>query len=111
MNRIIKFRAIAKVNQNPTFEFTLEDLMRGKISIGYPEHWNFNQFTGLTDKNGKECYEGDLIVRPGYENNPEYHYEVAFRDGAFCIIQQSEMRLTQNDMKLFVIVGNVYEQK
>ena len=67
------------------------------------------QFTGLTDKNGKEIYESDILKRPDSEIN----YIVVFNGGCFCI-QNSENKhhnLTLLDgINIFLeIIGNTYE--
>jgi len=41
------------------------------------------QFTGLTDKNGKEVFEGDLIHNDNW--NPSI-YKVIFDNGEFCFV-------------------------
>ena len=62
--REIKFRAWAKERKVMIPEVKLfTDLGEGWVPNGYPanEHFEFMQYTGLKDKNGKEIYEGDVI--------------------------------------------------
>src|SRR6202007_1875089 len=65
MNREIKFRAWETnkgLGSRMSEPFTLVDLHnKGLGSFG--DTYIFMQFTGLTDKNNKEIYEGDIVVK------------------------------------------------
>ncbi len=65
------------------------------------------QYTGLNDRNGKEIYEGDILL----ESAPRgYRGQVIFNDGGF-IISERAITLEQHNISYyeFEIIGNIYE--
>ena len=90
------------VKENGTFRlFRMQDLM---------------QYTGIKDKNGKEIYEGDIVLIKLDETSTWYKTVVGFKKGAFIanLIDKEDYvyifhhGFTDDD---FEIIGNVYENK
>lgn len=94
-NRQIKFRA-----WNPkekVFHYAFNMTSTGKITH-IVEDFSYlicMQYTGLKDKNGKEIYEGDILIK----GNGHIHL-IVFKDGCFC--RDVNVHLTE-------IIGNIYE--
>lgn len=74
------------------------------------------QYTGVKDKNGKEIYEGDIVLIKLDETSTWHKTVVGFKKGAFIadLIDKEDYvyifhhGFTGDD---FEIIGNVYENK
>ncbi len=102
--REIKFRVWNKATQTMHFPDWNELAERAVL----PEMF-LQQFTGLTDRKGKEIYEGDIVKSEQW--TPEI-YRVWFSRGGFCFSNDTTDIEYVNDAKYleqFEVIGNIYE--
>lgn len=82
-------------------------------SIEDLEHLEITQFTGLYDKNGKEVYEGDVVItnQPMYDEGNTYN-QVVFYNSAFifkAIDNKLDCVVYEYSSKFIKVIGNVFE--
>jgi uncharacterized phage protein (TIGR01671 family) len=113
MMREIKFRAFLKKHKVITkiiiLHFNLNFIFHDHIednSISYFEDIELMQFTGILDKNGKEIYEGDIVLFSDWK--PKV---IAFKDKSFAgfTLKNTDLFLTTYDSERMEVIGNIYE--
>ena len=123
MNRELKFRLWDKENKswhNPNILEVWDEsgnmtpfqyVKTGKLDPIYMtlDNWIIQQYTGLKDKNGKEIYEGDIVIFPKRTYAKYATVVYSEYDAAFKIEDRFVRELLKfNDV---IVVGNIFENK
>ena len=127
--REIKFRAWLKEDKKmvnvETMDFTdksMQYLEKSEIINAYLlrrvtfDDAELMQYTNLKDKNGKEIYEGDIVLIKLDETSTWHKTVVGFKKGAFIasLIDGEDYIYIFNrgfDNNDFEVIGNIYENK
>jgi len=115
-NRIIKFRVWHKFNNTMSYNPYTDEYSTEGTPLNTAIESDFNndnyselmQFTGLTDKNGKEIFEGDYIVCLSRNAKVAHPVEWNSKLGAW-VGNYGTTYLIAPETYEIEVVGNIYE--
>ena len=122
--RTIKFRAWDKINNKMILD--CGEYKHYAFGINYQKDIEFQQFTGLLDKNGKEICEGDIMKSKNNKNTRHLIGKVYFKFGKFRIeygfmnpekedrkgtFMSTDIADNINGLVDWEVIGNIYENK
>lgn len=117
MNREIKFRAKNKIGWIYGY-LSYANILNKKVMCIYDGNGDcivdidtIGQFTGLYDKNGKEIYEGDIVLQKDYHGK-KIPMAVKFECGAFIVGYHKGSSTKRRPMLLnsqCEVIGNIFD--
>jgi uncharacterized phage protein (TIGR01671 family) len=111
--REYKFRAWDKEEsemlQVDCIDFFKKEILDQRNDIHSFENIELMQYTGLTDKNGKEIYEGDVLEDITTSDRYEIVYIVNTASYEMKAYSGRLERMDIDDIMFYEIIGNIYE--
>lgn len=110
--REIKFRIFNKHTKQMIYDTGMA--MRDMFENGFvteDEHRYLMQYTGFKDKNGREIYEGDIIMQLSERTYDDFTGVVKFIDGSY-VIESADGKTSVylfDEVAFNVLIGNIYE--
>jgi len=123
MNREIKFRAWDKDKKEMVGGFGVHSDFGHAFDMDFDngeeyifENYILMQFTGLKDKNGKEIYEGDIVMIYRFKRDNDigevkYHFNrfvIGFSDNFGDL---GKVEFYASKMNDYDVIGNIHENK
>ncbi len=105
MQREIKFRAWSKESKK-MIDWDFIHSVRNLHKLMTLNHIELMQFTGLADKNGKEIYEGDVVI-PFSKENRMNKSVIVYEFNQFRI--KGDVLYWNWDLQQVEVIGNIFE--